>query len=207
MGTYGAPGSHPQFNGTTRIKGIAFPEGTDSVLFFGRTGIGPYCYGDADECGDPANPYRGEHAYPYRMYVWAYDAHDLEAARAGSLQPWQVEPYAVWDLGIDGTSEFSGHAASNPATGRIFVSEVTGNGDLPLIHVFTTGLAQPAPTVTASDASPPEQLQVARSSRSCRDQPHDRRHGDTWRTGREVGDRRRFDLHQGDNWRPPGRTG
>ena len=38
---------------------------------------------------------------------------------------------------------------TDPATGRIFVSEVTGNGDLPLIHVFTAGLAQPAPTVTA----------------------------------------------------------
>ena len=149
LGTYGAPGSHPQFNGTTRIKGIAFPEGTDSVLFFGRTGIGPDRYGDADECGDPANPYRGEHAYPYRMYVWAYDAHDLEAARAGTLQPWQVEPYAVWDLGIDGTSEFSGHAAYDPATARIFVSEVRGNGDLPLIHVFTAGLVQPVPTITA----------------------------------------------------------
>ena len=149
LGTYGAPGSHPRFNGTTRIKGIAFPEGTDSVLFFGRTGIGPYCYGDADECGDPVDESRGEHAYPYRMYVWAYDAHDLAAVRAGTLQPWQVEPYAVWDLGIDGVSEFSGHAAYDPATARIFVSEVRGNGDLPLIHVFTAGLAQPAPTVTA----------------------------------------------------------
>lgn len=67
LGTCGAPGSNPVFNGSTRIHGIVFPAGTDSVLFFGRTGTGNYCYGTGAECGDPVDESRGEHAYPYRM--------------------------------------------------------------------------------------------------------------------------------------------
>ena len=42
---YGAGGSHPLFNGTTKVRGVVFPKGTSSVLFIGSTGVGAYCYG------------------------------------------------------------------------------------------------------------------------------------------------------------------
>ena len=83
LGTYGASGVHPAFNGTTRITGVVFPNGTASVLFFGMTGVGNYCYGEAAECNDPSNNSKGEHAYPYKAYVWAYNANDLLAVKNG----------------------------------------------------------------------------------------------------------------------------
>ena len=33
------------FNGTTEVTGVVFPEGASSVLFFGRQGVGTFCYG------------------------------------------------------------------------------------------------------------------------------------------------------------------
>src|SRR6185503_15084147 len=59
------PSSHPLaawdstngwFNGSTQIKGIVFPQGTSSVLFFGNHGIGEFCYGTGEDCNDPVNP-------------------------------------------------------------------------------------------------------------------------------------------------------
>lgn len=139
LGTYGASGSNPKFNGTTRITGVVFPQGTSSVLFFGMTGVGSYCYGEAAACNDPSNSSKGEHAYPYRAYVWAYNANDLAAVRAGSRQPYAVTPYATWELSQLGNvvSDFGvGGAAYDPATGRIYVAKKHGDGDNPLIYVY-----------------------------------------------------------------------
>lgn len=148
LGTYGAGGSHPVFNGTTRITGVVFPQGTSSVLFFGVTGIGNYCYGEASACNDPSNGSKGEHAYPYRAYVWAYNANDLAAVRAGSKQPWSVKPYATWALTQLGDvhPDFGiGGAAYDPATGRIYVSKKFGDGEKPLIYVFEVDNAAATP--------------------------------------------------------------
>lgn len=139
LGTYGASGSHPVFNGTTRVTGVVFPQGTSSVLFFGMTGIGNYCYGEAAECNDPSNSYKGEHAYPYRGYVWAYNANDLAAVKSGSRQPWSVTPYATWELPQLGNVPVDfgvGGAAYDPATGRVFVSKKNADGDRPVIYVY-----------------------------------------------------------------------
>jgi hypothetical protein len=139
LGTYGASGAHPVFNGTTRITGIVFPDGTSSVLFFGVTGIGNYCYGEAAACNDPSNSSKGEHAYPYRAYVWAYNANDLLAVKSGSKQPWAVTPYATWELSEPGDVHYDfgiGGATYDPATRRIYVSEKLANGVLPIVHVY-----------------------------------------------------------------------
>jgi hypothetical protein len=107
------------------------------VLFIGTTGVGDYCYGEAAACGDPSNNSKGEHAYPYKAYVWAYDANDLAAVKAGAKQPWQIVPYATWELpGISVGYDGIGGAAYDPATRRIYVSEKNGDGERPLIHVF-----------------------------------------------------------------------
>jgi hypothetical protein len=138
LGTYGASGSHPVFNGSTRVRGIVFPAGTSSVLFIGTTGIGPYCYGEASACGDRSNNSKGEHAYPYRAYVWAYSATDLADVRAGRKQPWSVTPYATWELtsasvGYDAV----GGVAWDPATRRLFVSFKNSDGEKPTVSVWT----------------------------------------------------------------------
>jgi beta-glucanase (GH16 family)/chitodextrinase len=150
LGEYGASGKHPMFNGTTRITGVVFPEGTASVLFFGSTGIGNYCYGEGASCGDPSNSSKGEHAYPYRAYVWAYNANDLAAVKAGSKQPWSVTPYATWELsqlGDVGGDFSTGGAAYDPATKRIYISKKYGDGDKPVIYVYevdNAGVSEPS---------------------------------------------------------------
>ena len=72
--------------------------------------------------------------------MWAYDANDLAAAKAGQKAPWDVKPYATWPLVLPFSEE--GHAVLNgaaydPETGRLFLSQGFGDGELPVIHVFT----------------------------------------------------------------------
>jgi hypothetical protein len=67
-------------------------------------GSDPYCGTGNDECCyDPAmgSSSKGVHGYPYRYMVWAYDAMDLVAVYNDTKEPWQIEPYAVWDLTDD----------------------------------------------------------------------------------------------------------
>jgi hypothetical protein len=131
--------TNPYFNGTTEVRGVVFPEGTRSVLFFGRHGVGPFCYGSGEECKDPTDNSKGTHGHPYAYQVWAYDAIDLADVAAGRKQPWDVKPYATWplDLGFAASSVHLNGAAYDPASGRIFVSQAFGDGNKPLIHVFT----------------------------------------------------------------------
>ena len=111
------------------------------MLFFGRTGFGPFCYGEAAACGnDTSEKYKGGHAAPYGYFVWAYDAADLAAVRAGKKQPWDVVPYSTWEpLPRDGGSEQILGVAYDGATGRIFVASQAYEILPPTIHIFTVG--------------------------------------------------------------------
>jgi len=162
------------FNGTTEIRGVVFPQGTRSVLFFGRhggagdspaiPGGGRFCYGpgtaDPALVGqlDPADPLqidrfcydredlsKGVHGYPYKYYVWAYDANDLAKVSKGQADPWSVRPYNVWSLNLPfsttGITRLGG-AAYDAANGRIYVAQyqtdggASGTSSLPLIYVY-----------------------------------------------------------------------
>lgn len=145
---------HPptvEFGGGTAIKGVVFPEGTRSILYFGTQGVGKFCYGEGTSdkskagqptgdgtiwCYDPDDSSKGTHAYPYRAMVWAYDARDLAAVRAGRRKPWQVRPYAVWRLPLAFSSPYVGGAAYDPARGRIFVTQQFVDGEQPVVAVF-----------------------------------------------------------------------
>jgi hypothetical protein len=157
------------YNGSSHMHGVVFPSGTRSVLYFGRQGLGPYCYGPGTSdlalagtlapsqyggelwCYDPTDPNKGNHAYPYISQVWAYDANDLLAVKQGLKQPWDPRPYATWSLAsmaqpfFNPVGDLNG-AAYDPATGRIFVMQPNADGtlnDLPVIYVFALGPAQP----------------------------------------------------------------
>lgn len=133
----------PYEDGSVRTRGGIFPDATRSVLIFGNKGLGTYCYGDGTACNDPQNPYQGDHAYPYTFFVWAFDAADLAAVKAGTKQPYEVAPYAGWPLdppGYDGQFPgpgAAGGAAFNP-TGRLaYVSIRVGDpNSTPLVHVY-----------------------------------------------------------------------
>ncbi len=155
LGAWGATGT--LFNGVTQMGGVVFPNGTRSVLFFGRQGLGKFCYGESTSdpaldgklfpgsttdyyCYDPTSGSKGNHAYPYAYYVWAYDAVDLAAVKSGQRQPWDIKPYATWSLdlspfGVPGA--IINGVAYDPKTGWIFVSQDHGDGSYPLIQVFT----------------------------------------------------------------------
>ena len=149
LGGWGAVS--PYFGGSDSITGVVFPQNTSSVLFFGRHGT-TFCYGPGTSnqsqagqpadggvdtyCYDPTSTDKGVHGYPYQASVWAYNANDLAAVKAGSKNPWDVTPYAIWSLPELGNSRIGG-AAYDPATNRIFVSQMcTASGCPALIHVY-----------------------------------------------------------------------
>jgi hypothetical protein len=55
-----------------------------------------------NRCPDPAGVSKGEHAYPYKAWIWAYDLNDLARVYAGEVNPYDVMPYASVELpGMD----------------------------------------------------------------------------------------------------------
>lgn len=152
LNAWGAGGSHPEANPTTKMGGVSFVEGTDTILFVGTTGKGSYCYGGS-ECGDPMYPdNKGAHAYPYVHYMWAYDVDDLAAVKAGTKQMWDVMPYAHWELPSMGAVEDEWSAtgiAFDPAANLLYVLKVreTDGSPWPQIHVFGVN-------VTGTSAAP-----------------------------------------------------
>ena len=151
LGEWRSRKANPVYGMTTEIHGLVFVDGTRSVLFVGRHGLGDPCYGRTTQ--DPAligtvdsngvtfcalgpdGPY-GMHAPPYRYQVWAYDALDLLKVKAGTLKPWQPRPYAVWELPMPtaGAGVAPRGVAYNQRTGQIFVYQ--RNGEDPYIHAY-----------------------------------------------------------------------
>ena len=132
-------GTNPVWNLTSEVRGVVFPEGTRSVLFFGRHGIGTYCYGEGAQCNDPADADKGTHAYPYVYQVWAYDANELLAVKEGRKQAHELLPYAIWTFNLpfeNNGKHLIGGAAWDPATRRIYIAQRDADGPAPVIHAF-----------------------------------------------------------------------
>ena len=122
------------FNSSASIHGVVFPKDTKSVLFWGKIGIGKWCYGPgtADKslegtlapsgqlyCYDPVVSATGNHAYPYVYQVWAYNSDEMRQA----VNPWNVKPYAIWrpSLPFANWNAELGSVAYDPATQRLYV--------------------------------------------------------------------------------------
>jgi hypothetical protein len=143
----GSDSANPYWGQSSVVFGVVFPQGTRSVLFFGKHGLGAFCYGTGAECNDPAIASKGSHNYPYRSQVWAYDANELVAVKNGQKQSWQVQPYAVWELDSSFT-DIQG-VGYNPVTRRIFVSAAWQDNGQPLIRVYQiNNIDSPPPTPT-----------------------------------------------------------
>ena len=136
----GEPRTNTVYNLTSKISGVAFPNGTRSMLFFGRHGTGTYCYGTGIACGDPADESTGTHAYPYKYQVWAYDANDLLAVKSGTKQQYEPQPYTVWNFNLpfenNNSAHFLGGAAYDPQANLIYLSQMSSDSAGPVIHVF-----------------------------------------------------------------------
>ncbi len=156
----GGMSSENTFSFGSSVKGIAFPAGSRSVLFFGvQTFADGYCYGPGTTdpalhrvptaggtwCYDLCNSSKGGHGYPYHHYVWAYDANELLQVKAGQKQSWEVLPYAAWrinDLNSSGCSTMVG-AGYDPMTRRVFITQ--SYGEQPKIDVFSIRATSAAP--------------------------------------------------------------
>ena len=167
LGTWEGDGTpNPIYNMATKVKGIVFPYGTATVLFFGSTGLGASCYGTGSDCSDPVNSSKGCHAYPYSYYAWAYDANELLAVKNNQKQPWEVVPYASWSFDLpfaSGDLQILG-AAYDPATQRIYLSQKHGDGTLPVIHVYKVNLEPEPETTQIKGAIPHEGAGIAADS-------------------------------------------
>ncbi len=159
-------GSNSVYGGTTSIGGLVAIEGTRTVLYFGRNGTGPFCYGEGTSnasqagqstgdgtvyCYDPTDSSKGQHAYPYTSQVWAYDLNDLVAARNGQKQPWQVVPYATWTLSlpISADGSFLSSVAYDASRQLVYLvqphADEDGGANRPVVHVLQVSVAAPAP--------------------------------------------------------------
>lgn len=150
--------ANPEFNMTSRVQGSIFLEGTDSILFFGRTGLGVPEYGPGvddialdgvemeDYPGeyyiyDPASDSKGAHAWPYANYLWIYSPQQLVEVLNGEKEPWDLLPLISGVLNLPYSDETMtcdlGGAAYDPATQRIFISQLErGRSARPIIHVL-----------------------------------------------------------------------
>ena len=155
LGPWG--GSNPTYGGTVEMGGLALIAGTRTALFVGRNGTGEFCYGNGTSdkslvgtmgpdnekyCYDPVFAAKSQHAYPYRYQMWAYDLSDWAAVKAGSKQPWQVKPYAVWPFELPFPEPHARIAgvAYDPARQRLYIAQYEADRDgydyRPLIHVY-----------------------------------------------------------------------
>ncbi len=142
--------TNPLFNGTTEISGVFFAPGSSTVLFFGSTGTNTMMYGTGSSAND--STYRGGGKGPhsvngdYAYQVWAYNANDLLAVKDGQMQPWQVQPYATWNLDFPQSNpEAMLGVTFNALTNRLYVVEdggQTGNYNyLPVVQVYQLTLS------------------------------------------------------------------
>jgi hypothetical protein len=165
LGTWGS--ANEVYGGTTDIGGMVIPAGTRSLLYFGLNGTGEFCYGtggaSGGECYDPLSSDKGQHAYPYRYQVWAYDLNDLVAVKVGARDPWDVRPYAVWTLGEFPATFIPGigGVAYDAERRIVYVAQARADQDgyssRSLVHAFRVTTASSliaSPPVSAAPAAP-----------------------------------------------------
>jgi hypothetical protein len=115
------------------------------------TGGGPLCWGVEDPVNcpvsgggywyDPEHVYdKGPHGYPYVYQVAAYNMNDLATAKNGTINPWDVIPYSIWEFSFPiAATKGLGSVTYDAATNRIYIAQRKGDtmGEpRPIIHVF-----------------------------------------------------------------------
>ncbi len=171
--------SNSVYGGTTQVGGLVAVANTRTVLYFGRNGTGPFCYGQGTAnraltgqptpdgtiyCYDPSSADKGQHAYPYTSQVWAYDLTDFLAVRKAQRQPWEIVPYATWPLALPvdtGANQLSS-VAYDAARQLVYVLQTGADTDgynyRPLIQVFRLAVApgpEPRGRSSSADRTPP----------------------------------------------------
>ena len=139
------------FNGNASIQGVFFAPGSRSVVFFGSAGTNTYTYGTGSAANDSTmrGGGKGPHSVngDYAYQAWAYNADDFLAVEDGQMQPWQLQPYATWNLDFPQSNPAAqlGGVTFDPSTGRLYVVEdgadVGNYNYLPVIQVYQLTLS------------------------------------------------------------------
>jgi len=111
---------------------------SDAILVSGVK-AGSTCYGLGSACGDPCRASQGYHGYPYTPQILFFDPADLEARLQGTVQPWEVLPYADWAPVEFWSQECPdvGGLAFDGDLGRLYVAErLAGPFGEGIIHVY-----------------------------------------------------------------------
>ena len=141
------------FDGNTNLNGVFFAPGSSSVLVFGSVGTNQVQYGTQSASNDPYRQGKGFHALngDYAYQVWAYNANDFLSVMDGKMQPWQVQPYATWNLDFPqfNGGKTLGGVTFDPSTDRLYVEEQGADTEaagsfLPVIQVYQLTLSSPA---------------------------------------------------------------
>lgn len=138
--------NNPYFiNGCAQVNAVVFLPGTRSVLFFGSIATNTMGYGIPSAFNDPYRPGTGWHSQngDYAYHVWAYDANDFVAVKNGQSNPWDLVPYAQWNIDFPqfGWGSLTGGTTLDSSTGRLYLVEnQADSGGLPLIQVMQVNL-------------------------------------------------------------------
>lgn len=157
----------PLVNATTRIGGMTFIEGSDTVLFVESSGSGPICYHASCQvsnmdtgCSLPAGGYA---AAPTKYYFLLFDVNDMAAAKNGTINPWDVAPYAAfsvstwdtwqstcsWDWHVNGVQFIRDTPSSS--TGKLYVYRArNSNGQVqtPTMYIYNVSGLSSVPDTT-----------------------------------------------------------
>lgn len=127
----------PAANQADSNNGVLFADGSSSVVYFGRLGMGPYCYGEGTGnasligqtdptgsiyCYDPDNSGKGDHAYPYTAAAWFFNTNDYAAVAAGQKAPYMVFPYALVPFPAPGAGDTLGGASWDPVNRLMYIA-------------------------------------------------------------------------------------
>lgn len=151
LGTFEQNPPAPYYGASDLLGAVFIVPGTRSLLFVTRHGS-KNCYGTGAQCGDPLNGNQATHGYPYGLIVVAYDL----AAVLSAPNPWDVQPYAKWDLPGVGTAGFNATRGGfyDHATRTLYVSEFDPNNGSTQVRRFQIGTTPPPPpTPVACDGS------------------------------------------------------
>ena len=143
--------------------GAAWPTVGDrsAVIFVGTKGQGDCWYGNQDgpclECDD-----RGWWSTSFDGEIIFYDPDDLAAVAAGTMEPYEPQPYAVMKIDdvlyhIDSPQMYDHVQAASfdRANGLLYIFEPLADGDKPLVHVWKIA-GSGAPTPVPVPSPPPE---------------------------------------------------
>ena len=169
-------GSNGTWGGNVEMGGLALIAGTRTALYIGRNGLGPFCYGEGTSdpnlvgtmshegavyCYDPTSTAKGQHGYPYRYQIWAYDIAEFAKVKAGLKQPWEVTPYGVWPFSfpVQELTVRLGGVGYDPARQLLYVSQLQADKDgyenRPVIQVLKLNAPTSAPPIATQPLPPP----------------------------------------------------